>query len=75
MIDIGGPIPALLTTAYIFVFSGGSEKLFFADTGTASPNDNGGPIIDNILIAPVPVPATGFLLFGGLMALCRRKTA
>jgi hypothetical protein len=78
VIDIGGAIPSFITVTYTFVFNGSTDHLFFADTGTVSPNDNGGPIIDNISISAVPVPATGFLLLGalgGLMAPRRRKTA
>ena len=77
VIDIAGAIPDFLTATYTFVFTGSSDHLFFADTGTTT-GDNGGPIIDNISVSAVPVPAAGFLLFGalgGLMALRRRKTA
>jgi hypothetical protein len=77
VINIPGAIPTFKNVSYSFVFSGSSDKLFFADTG-ATPGDNGGPIIDNISVAAVPVPAAGFLLFGalgGLVALRRRKTA
>lgn len=54
----------------------GAGAAGFADTCTASPNDNGGPIADDISVAPIPV--AGLLLLGalgGLMALRRRKTA
>ncbi|MGB4827936.1 MAG: VPLPA-CTERM sorting domain-containing protein [Paracoccaceae bacterium] len=78
VIDIAGAIPSFLTASFSFVFSGGSDTLFFADTGP-TPGDAGGPIIDNISVAAVPVPAAGFLLLGALGGLAglrrRRKTA
>lgn len=62
----------------MFTASAMTELLHFADVGN-SPGDNGGPILDNVMIqtAAVPVPAAGALLLaglGGLAALRRRKT-
>ena len=71
---------AIGLTNYVvsFVYDGSGDFLFFADSGVYSPNDNGGPIVDNIQLSAVPLPAAGLLLLGGLGALGalrRRKTA
>ena len=63
--------------AYTFTAGSTSEILFFADIGT-SPGDNGGPLLDNVVLSTVPLPAGGLLLLGalgGIAALRRRKTA
>ena len=49
MIVSHGAVPDFLTASYTFMFSGVSDKLFFADTGATL--DYGVPIIDNISIA------------------------
>jgi hypothetical protein len=65
-------------TASFIADKAGSYKLTFAADGT--PNTYGG-LIDNVAIdyvAPVPVPAAGLLLLGGLgglVALKRRRKA
>lgn len=77
VIDIPGAIPSLISIAQNFVYAGGSATLFFADTGN-TPGDNGGPILDNVAVSTVPLPAGGLLLLaglGGLAALRRRRAA
>ena len=64
------------TYTYNFTYTGADDTLFFADAGT-TPGDNGGPVLDNVLIvtAAVPLPASGLLLLGALGAagLARRR--
>lgn len=77
-IDIPGAIPGLISVNKLFVASTtGNFKLSFADTGP-TPNDVGGPILDNVVLSAVPLPAGGLLLIGalgGVAALRRRKKA
>lgn len=68
-----------LTSSAIYELIAGSdeETLFFADTGTTSTGDRGGPLLDNVKVSAVPLPAGGLLLLGalgGIAALRRRKT-
>lgn len=77
-IDIRRPAEQLIAVSYSFVASASSAVLFFADGGT-TPGDNGGPVIDNIVVATVPLPASAPLVLaalGGLGLLrLRRKAA
>lgn len=60
---------------YRFVATSTSQTLFFRDAGT-TPTDNGGPLLDNVRLSTIPLPAGGVLLLGGLgvlAALRRRK--
>jgi hypothetical protein len=62
---------------FAFIAGGTSAVLTFADAGN-TPNDNGGPILDNVSVTAVPVPAAGGLLLsalGGVAMLRRRKKA
>lgn len=65
---LAGPIENLISTFFTFVATDVSSKIFFADL-TRSPSDSGGPIIDNVIVASVPIPAAGLLLFGALAGL------
>jgi hypothetical protein len=82
---VGSPIPgsgsSFVTMVYTFTASAASVLLGFADT-SGTPGDNQGPLLDNIVVAstvaPVPLPAAGLLLIGGLgglAALRRRRKA
>jgi hypothetical protein len=60
---------------YRFVATSTSQTLFFRDAGT-TPTDNGGPLLDNVRLSTVPLPAGAALLLGalaGLAALRRRR--
>ena len=66
------------TRTLSFVATSDSMSLFFTDANTPGDADAGGPIIDNVSVEAVPLPAGGLLLIGalgGLAALRRRKTA
>ena len=69
--------PAMTASSvYSFVAANSKQTLFFADTGT-TPGDNGGPLLDNVRLSVVPLPAGGLLLLGalgGIAALRRRKS-
>lgn len=62
---------------YSFVATSTAQALFFRDAGT-TPTDNGGPLLDNVRLSTIPLPAGLALLLGalgGLAALRRRKAA
>ena len=62
-------------TQEFLITSAGDYSLFFAATGR---NDSLGGLIDNVSLAPVPLPASGLLLLaglGGVAAMRRRKKA
>ena len=74
---IGSTASTFLRLSFSFVAGSNTETLTFADTGPVA-NDNGGPVLDNVTVSQVPVPAAGLLLLGalgGLAALRRRKAA
>lgn len=79
IINIPGAIANLITVSVTFNWTGGATSLFFTDSGTASPFDSGGPILDNVsLVSTVPLPAGAPMLLAGLLgfaALRRRKSA
>lgn len=70
--------PAFNTATYRFTATvGGPTVLYFADIGTTN-RDNGGPILDNVHLSAVPVPAAASLLLlalGGLAVAGWRKRA
>jgi hypothetical protein len=80
---VGGPSNSLsintqtsMSASMVYQFKADSttETLFFADIGR-STGDRGGPLLDNVRLAAVPVPAAGLLLLGALggMAALRRR--
>ncbi len=74
---ISGYIANLLHHTVEFTADGSGQTLFFADTGN-TPYDYGGPILDNVTVSAVPVPAAAPLLLGALGALAairRRRRA
>ena len=69
--------PSLVSAVYTFVYDDSGDYLFFADT-SGTPNDQGGPVLDNVKLSAVPLPAGGLLLLGalgGIAALRRRRKA
>jgi hypothetical protein len=63
--------------SYTFTVDGLDNLYALTFRAEGTSNELGG-FIDDVSVAPVPVPAAGFLLIGalgGLVALRRRKTA
>lgn len=78
-IVLDGQVSNMVHYVFQFIARQSPANLFFADVG-ATPNDNGGPILDNVRLEQltgVPLPATGLLLAGavGLIGLGRRMRA
>ncbi len=74
-IAINGFVPNLIRHSFTFTATTNMSNVFFADTGTTG-GDYGGPILDNIDISAVPLPAAAPLLIGalgGLAAIRRRR--
>lgn len=70
-------IPATLQAgSFTFKYDGSGDYLSFADD-SGTPGEQGGPVIDNVSLAPVPLPAGGLLLIGALggLAVLRRRKA
>ncbi len=67
-IGINGYIDNFIHYSFRFTATQSLAKIFFADTGR-TPGDNGGPILDNVMVASVPVPAAAPLLLGAIGAL------
>ena len=71
------PASMTMSDIYTFTYDGKGDYLFFADT-SGTPNDQGGPVLDNVKLSAVPLPAGGLLLLGalgGIAALRRRRKA
>jgi hypothetical protein len=79
---IPGDVAAPLTTvSYTFQATASALTLFFADGQFGAPfdddDDQGGPVLLEVKVAAVPLPAAGLMLIGALggMALLRRRRA
>lgn len=62
---------------YRFIATNSSQTLFFRDAGT-TPADNGGPLLDNVRLSTVPLPAglgLQLIALAGLVMLRRRRSA
>jgi hypothetical protein len=75
-IAINGYVPNLIRHSLTFTATSDMSSLYFADSGTTG-GDNGGPILDNIDITAVPIPAGAPLMIGALggFAALRRRNA
>lgn len=75
-VPVGANVGTWIQIKTLFdVVKAGNYKLQFAAVGT---NDTYGGLIDNVSVAPVPLPAAGFGLMaalGGLAAVRRRRKA
>lgn len=77
VIDILRPIASLVSVSYSFKATATSATLFFADAGDTD-GDNGGPVLDNVALSTVPLPASAPMLLaavGGFGLLRRRRAA
>jgi hypothetical protein len=73
-----GTYPRTVWTEVIATFTVATAGLFNLDFGATGRPDTYGGLIDNVSIAPVPLPAGALLLltaFGGLAVARKRKTA
>lgn len=66
----------LQTVTYDIVYDGSGDFISFADT-SGTPRDQGGPVLDNVALSAVPLPAAGLMLLAGLAGLAglRRRKA
>ena len=74
-LNINGYVGSLVNASYTFKALADNTTLFFADTGNTD-YDNGGPVIDNVALAAVPLPAAApmfFFALAGFAMLGRRR--